>query len=89
MKTIKLSELRELEIGEELEIEVDDYVYGFTKQEMLDCEFLIFGAYGGGCIETTHILNDGTKNYERDAYEEFEKRINKVFTINIKIELDK
>jgi hypothetical protein len=86
MKTIqvKLSKLNKLQLKGELQIEIEKYIYGFTKQEILDTEYLIFGIYGGEQVEMMSleiaIPND---------YKDFEEKIKEKFSIDIKILLDK
>lgn len=88
MKTInvKISELKELKLGEELKVDSSDYIYGFTKQEILGDEYLIFGLYGSGLLEMMLIEGDWTNN---EDYKKFKDSINNKFEIKIKILLNK
>lgn len=80
---IKVSELENLEIGEEISLENDVSVYGFTKTKIFDSTYLVFGIYGGCSIITEHVewLNSA-------GYELFVEKINKEFDINLELIFD-
>jgi hypothetical protein len=86
MKNIKLSKLNQLQIGGELQLIINSCIYGFTKYEMLEDMYLVFGIYGGGSAEIIAVDEEFTS---KEDYKAFENKINKKFNIDIKILLDK
>jgi len=83
---VKLSKLNKIQIAGELQLTIDNYIYGFTKQEMLGDVYLVFGIYGGGSAEIIPVDEEFTS---KEDYKAFEDKINKKFNIDIKILLDK
>lgn len=81
---VKLSDLKNLEFEETIELENDILPYGFTKLEIMDCDYLIFGSRGFYSSIIAMALDD-----EIADYKDFQEKINSKYDINLEILFDK